>query len=245
MRLFPSPSLSLDNRKISFLATGKQKAPYPARKRARKQDSAILAYVSCMSERLTFKDAGAAIGKSGQSVRDLVNRGVLTDCVWYDAAGKAVGVLSLDAFLAEREKKVRGRAGGVGRQPVMRAAGKPLRPASERMASVLDRAPESTRVMRRSEEIPDYNESRAKTEFERANLLELERKQKEGLLLPVDQVERVWANSITIAKTKLLAVPSRLRQRIPHLTLEEIAIAEGLIRECLEELASGEGKDAD
>lgn len=125
-----------------------------------------------------------------------------------------------------------------------------LRPVSERTAKrppkVVDQAPESViTVDAGDDELPEYAVSRARSEFERANLLELERKQKEGLLLPVDQVEKVWANSITIAKTKLLALPSRLRQRIPHLTLEEIAIAEGLIRECLEELASGDGGDAD
>jgi len=91
------------------------------------------------------------------------------------------------------------------------------------------------------ENLPEYGKSRARSEYERANLLELERKQKERLLLPADQVERVWANSVTIARTKLLGVPTRLRQRIPHLALEEIAIAEELIRESLEELAGGEG----
>lgn len=97
----------------------------------------------------------------------------------------------------------------------------------------------------RDEELPEYNESRKRSEFERANLLELERKQKEGLLLPAEQVQKVWANSVAIAKTKLLAVPSRLRQRIPHLSLEEIAIAEELIRESLEEIANGGGEDDD
>lgn len=95
----------------------------------------------------------------------------------------------------------------------------------------------------RDEELPDYNESRKRSEFERANLLELERKQKEALLLPAEQVQKVWANSVAIAKTKLLAVPSRLRQRIPHLSLEEIAIAEDLIRESLEEITNGGGGD--
>ena len=90
-----------------------------------------------------------------------------------------------------------------------------------------------------SEGVPDYNESRARHEFEKANLAELDRKQKEGLLLPRDQVEKVWANAVTIARTKLLAVPTRARQRIPHLSLEEVAIVETLIREALEELAEG------
>jgi len=114
-------------------------------------------------------------------------------------------------------------------------------PRREAPTSVVDQAPRSVpqRVIKDSD-LPDYNESRARSEYERANLLELERKQKEGLLLPAEQVEKVWANSVTIARTKLLGVPTRLRQRIPHLTLEEIAIAEELIRESLEELAGGE-----
>jgi hypothetical protein len=92
---------------------------------------------------------------------------------------------------------------------------------------------------RRGEEIPDYNDSRARSEFEKANLLELDRKQKESLLIPRDQVEKAAANVATIVRTKLLAVPTRARQRIPHLTLEEVAILDELQREALEELADG------
>lgn len=108
-----------------------------------------------------------------------------------------------------------------------------------RSAKVLE-AQVNREVIERSFELPDYNESRARSEYEKANLLELERKTKEKLLLPADQVERVWANTVATVKTKLLAVPTRLRQRIPHLSLEEVAIADELIRESLIEL-SGEG----
>jgi hypothetical protein len=92
---------------------------------------------------------------------------------------------------------------------------------------------------RRGDEIPDYNDSRARSEFEKANLLELERKTKEALLIPRDQVEKAAANVAAIVRTKLLAVPTRARQRIPHLTLEEVAILDELQREALEELADG------
>jgi hypothetical protein len=92
---------------------------------------------------------------------------------------------------------------------------------------------------RRTEEPPDYNISRARSEFEKANLLELDRKAKEGLLIPRDQVEKAAANVAAIVRTKLLAVPTRARQRIPHLTLEEVAILDELQREALEELADG------
>lgn len=87
---------------------------------------------------------------------------------------------------------------------------------------------------------PDYAESRARSEFEKANLLELERKTKEGLLLPREDVERSQAMAINISKTRLLGVPSTAKQRIPHLTLDEVEILTGLIREALEELASWE-----
>jgi hypothetical protein len=119
---------------------------------------------------------------------------------------------------------------------------KPVQRRVERKrVMVVDQPPESMPAGRiGDDELPEYNESRKRSEFERANLLELERKQKEGLLLPAEQVQKVWANSVAIVKTKLLAVPSRLRQRIPHLTLEEIAIAEELIRESLEELSEGQ-----
>ena len=87
---------------------------------------------------------------------------------------------------------------------------------------------------------PDYAESRARSEFEKANLLELERKTKEGLLLPREDVERAQAIAVNISKTRLLGVPSTAKQRIPHLTLDEVEILTGLIREALEELAGWE-----
>lgn len=113
----------------------------------------------------------------------------------------------------------------------------PLRPLDERLrqAVVIDQAPDSVRSS--GEVVPDYNESRAKSEYEKSLLLELERKQKEGLLVPRKDVETTWAQVITTAKTKILGVPSRVRQRIPHLSLEEVDIISGIIREALEEIA--------
>jgi phage terminase Nu1 subunit (DNA packaging protein) len=90
------------------------------------------------------------------------------------------------------------------------------------------------------EPAPDYNESRARAEFEKANLLELERKTKEGLLLRREDAEHAWARAVNLTRTKLLGVPSVAKQRIPHLELEEVELLTQLIREALEELASGE-----
>lgn len=92
----------------------------------------------------------------------------------------------------------------------------------------------------RPDELPDYTISRARSEFEKANLLELDRKTKEGQLLRREDVQQAWSQAVNLTRVKLLGVPSTVRQRIPHLELDEVEVITSLIREALEELASGE-----
>ena len=92
------------------------------------------------------------------------------------------------------------------------------------------------------EDLPDYTVSRARSEFEKANLLELERKTKERILLPREDVELAWSSAVNITRTRLLGVPSTAKQRIPHLEIEEVELLTTLIREALDELAAGEVK---
>ena len=122
----------------------------------------------------------------------------------------------------------------------------PLRPAAERTRPAKAKAektlpaPEQPREL--PVDLPAYNDSRARTEFEKANLLELDRKTKEGLLLRREDVDQAWNQAVNLTRTKLLGVPSTVKQRIPHLELEEVELITALIREALEELASGEVK---
>ena len=90
-----------------------------------------------------------------------------------------------------------------------------------------------------AEEIPDYHESRARAEYEKATLLGMERKLKEGKLLDAKDATTTWARIAAEVRTKVLAIPSRARQRIPHLSLEEVEILMVLAREALEEVANG------
>lgn len=90
------------------------------------------------------------------------------------------------------------------------------------------------------ETLPEYGKSRARSEFEKANLLELQRKTQEGLLLRREDVELAWSNAVNITRTRLLGVPSTAKQRIPHLEIEEVELLTTLIREALNELAAGE-----
>ena len=92
------------------------------------------------------------------------------------------------------------------------------------------------------EALPEYGKSRARSEYEKANLLELDRKTKEGLLLRREDVELAWGSAVNITRTRLLGVPSTAKQRIPHLEIEEVELLTTLIREALDELAAGEVK---
>lgn len=90
------------------------------------------------------------------------------------------------------------------------------------------------------EEIPSYNDSRARSEFEKANILEMDRKAKANTLLPREDVEQAWDAAVNITRTVMLGVPSKAKQRIPHLTPDEVAVLMDLIREALSGLAAGD-----
>ena len=117
----------------------------------------------------------------------------------------------------------------------------PLRPAAERTKPQPKQPPPPPRAPE-PEELPAYNDSRARSEYEKANLLELQRKTQEGLLLRREDVELAWGGAVNITRTRLLGVPSTAKQRIPHLEIEEVELLTTLIREALDELAAGEVK---
>ena len=57
----------------------------------------------------------------------------------------------------------------------------------------------------------------SRTEHLKAELLELDRQQKQGLLVPVAEVRLKWIEVITMARTKLMGLPTKAKQRIPEL----------------------------
>jgi phage terminase Nu1 subunit (DNA packaging protein) len=84
---------------------------------------------------------------------------------------------------------------------------------------------------------------RAKTKKEKyqARLAKLKYQQLSGKLIPADEVKTEWQKLIAIAKTRLLAVSSKARGRIPHLTAGDIATIDEEIRAALEGIAGGGG----
>ena len=108
----------------------------------------------------------------------------------------------------------------------------------------LDRRARSTapstddRLGQTSEAIPDYDVSRARTEHLKAELLELERQQKEKILVKAEEIETKWVEIVTLARTKLLGIPTKAKQRIPDLDTDAIGILDDIVRETLEDLST-------
>jgi hypothetical protein len=71
----------------------------------------------------------------------------------------------------------------------------------------------------------------------KAKLAELEFDEKSGKLVPAEDVRAKWVELVTLSKTKLLALPSKIKARIPSLSAADVGVIDGLIREALEELA--------
>jgi hypothetical protein len=122
------------------------------------------------------------------------------------------------------------------RQP----AAKRERPAPPDATPAPARRPPAQLPSDAPEGLPDYTISRARSEYEKANLLELQRKTQEGLLLRREDAELAWGGAVNITRTRLLGVPSTAKQRIPHLEVEEVELITTLIREALDELAAGD-----
>ena len=71
----------------------------------------------------------------------------------------------------------------------------------------------------------------------KAKTAELKYKQEAGELVPAAEVRGKLEDTFRTCRTKLLGIPSRARQVLPHLTVGDIAAIESMVREALEDLA--------
>ncbi len=153
----------------------------------------------------------------------------------------ADGTLLVDSetMRSEWDAKTQRRIGRGIHQQTRSREQKPLRPREIRMGLA---TPE---ISATKEAIPDYDDSRARTEHLKAELLELDRQQKLGRLVPVEDVEKRWVEIIVQARTKLLGLPTKAKQRIPDLDVDAIGTLDEIVRETLEELAAQGDEDSE
>ena len=91
----------------------------------------------------------------------------------------------------------------------------------------------------------DYAVSRAareaaavRRELAAAEVAELELRQLKGELIEASDAAARFVEVVTAAKTKLLGLPVRARQRLPHLSADDVRTLDDLVRQALEELAA-------
>ena len=81
-------------------------------------------------------------------------------------------------------------------------------------------------------------EARRRKEVALSRLRELEVGQKEGRLLEADAVSREWVGIMHRIQAGVLAVSSRLRQQLPHLTGHDVQVIDRELRDALVGLAT-------
>ena len=123
--------------------------------------------------------------------------------------------------------------------PASQASPNPSRASAPGLADDdLDTEPDAD-----DDKVPNFNDERALHEREKRLIARMERKKEANKLLPREEVFSAWDAAVNITRTTMLGVASKLKQRIPHLSPDEVAVAQDLIREALESLASGDLRD--
>lgn len=84
-----------------------------------------------------------------------------------------------------------------------------------------------------------YQESRAKKEYEQAEILRLKRLEIEGKLVPLEEILHEFTEIGNEVRNKILSAPSKLKQRCPHISHEDYLVLEEILREALESIERG------
>lgn len=112
-------------------------------------------------------------------------------------------------------------------------------PASGHPPPALDGADVPSEDVQEAREGMSLGEASAIEKVWKAKRAKLEYLEAAGDLVPARDVRVTLEDVFRTCRTKLLGVPGRLRQALPHLTHADQVVAENLVREALEDLASG------
>lgn len=86
-------------------------------------------------------------------------------------------------------------------------------------------------------ERPNRESQRDRLAREQADHAAMKNAKMRGELVAAVEVEQRWSDILRRIRSKLLAVPSRVRQSHPHLTAHDVAAIDAELRHALEELA--------
>jgi phage terminase Nu1 subunit (DNA packaging protein) len=72
-----------------------------------------------------------------------------------------------------------------------------------------------------------------------ADITETKAAKLRGSLVEAAEVEAEWSSVLRTVRAGMLAVPSRVSQRLPHLTAHDVAEIDAEVRAALSEIATG------
>lgn len=160
-------------------------------------------------ELLSLRGYAARRGVSHEAVRQAILKGRITTVTDDNGKQKINPVLADAEWTRNSDPTTFSHSGPVGAQPDQQTRSK---------ATVL----ESTAVLKA------FQAKTARVEYE--ELI--------GNLVRSDEVEAAWISAATIARTKILAIPSKARQRMPDMTPDQYVVLEELCREALQDIAN-------
>jgi hypothetical protein len=174
------------------------------------------------------------------SVSDAIKAGRLKDTVVRNAAGQPIGISSF--ILADQEWAKNSNMSKAPLEAQLRNADL-AKAAAQAITPTIDDPPEDEPEEPGATPL-DAIDAAAREKYWKANTAELKFREMAGELIPAVNVERELIAVFTQAKTRLLAIPSRARQEMPELTLDQVEKLEALVREACDDLARSPGKDA-
>lgn len=106
-------------------------------------------------------------------------------------------------------------------------------------------APSSRQVPRETEAPPapggvTFAHANAIEKAYKAKLAKLKFEEQSGKLVSADDVLAEWQTLVVMSRTRLLALPSKIKARLPHITRQDVTEIEGLIREALDQLSEAD-----
>jgi len=107
----------------------------------------------------------------------------------------------------------------------------PIQPTRKRAKSVAEHNPRN----RSATTDPAYLAEKIRLANAQAVKIELQNAQARQELLPAKAVEAEWSAVLRDVRAAMLALPSRLQQRLPHLTKHDTATIDEEIRDALTE----------
>jgi len=185
----------------------------------------------------SLRDLAKRLGTSHVALRRLVLAGTITSGVRHE--GGKVEVTDGDAAAKDWLEKVdRSRAPAYVRENADRVAaeiaskgGRPKKLPEQEIAGAEIGGEENPIG------IPPLAVSAAKEKYYRAEKARMDVVTRAGGLVERARVRQVLEGAFRACRTKLLGLPPRLRQELPHLSAADAELVERLVREALEDLA--------